>query len=104
VLIFSDPKRPLQRYTDADKKLCDCALFCTSELGEAAVEAFNEWGAHEQTRDVPAILMVDNRQTEIIKAARLSEHRMLLSLPFKLRELRVALLKLLRPGYQPVMK
>jgi len=104
VLIFSDTKRPLQRYTDADKKLCDCALFCTSELGDAAVEAFNEWGAHEQTRDMPAILMVDNRQTEIIKAARLSEHRVLLSLPFKLRELRVALLKLLRPGYQPVMK
>jgi len=104
VLIFSDPKRPLQRYTDAEKKLCDCALFSTSELGEAAVEAFNEWGAHEQTRDMPAILMVDNRQAEIVKAARLSEHRVLLSLPFKLRELRVALLKLLRPGYQPVMK
>ena len=88
VLIFSDPRRPLQRYTDAEKRLCDCALFSTSELGDAAVEAFNEWGAHEQTRDVPAILLVDNRQSDIIKTARLSEHRVLLSLPFKMRELR----------------
>ncbi|MCI0357781.1 MAG: serine/threonine protein kinase [Planctomycetaceae bacterium] len=104
VLIFSDPKRPLQRYQDAEKKLCDCALFCTSELGDAALAAFNEWGATDQTRDVPAILMVDNRQTEIVKAAQLSDHRVLLSLPFKMRELRVALMKLLRPGYQPVMK
>jgi len=104
VLIFSDTRRPLQRYQDAEKKLCDCALFCTAELGDAALEAFNEWGAADQTRDVPAILLVDNRQTEIVKAAQLSDHRVLLSLPFKMRELRVALLKLLRPGYQPVMK
>src|SRR5688500_2465212 len=26
VLLFSDPKRPLQRFTDAEKKFCDCAL------------------------------------------------------------------------------
>jgi serine/threonine-protein kinase len=103
VLIFSDPKRPLQRYTDSDKRLCDCALFCTAELGEAALEAFNEWGAHEQTRDMPAILLVENSQSDIIKAAKLAKHRVLLSLPFKMRELRQTLLKLLRPGYQPVL-
>jgi serine/threonine-protein kinase len=103
VLIFSDAKRPLQRYTDAEKRLCDCALFCTAELGDAALEAFNEWGAHEQTRDVPAILLVEKSQTEIVKAAHLAEHRVLLKLPFKMRELRQTLMKLLRPGYQPVL-
>jgi serine/threonine protein kinase len=97
VLLFSDPKRPLQRFTDAEKKLCDCALFSTSELGEAALEAFNEWADHEQTKDVPAILLIDSRQTDLAKRAHLAEHRVVLSLPFKMRELRETLLRFLRP-------
>ncbi|MEX2175820.1 MAG: protein kinase [Pirellulaceae bacterium] len=97
VLVFSDPRRALQRFLDADHKLADCVLCSATELGDAALQAFNELGTHEVTRDIPAILFVDNRQSNLIEAANLNEHRVLLSMPLKLRELRVALLKLLRP-------
>jgi eukaryotic-like serine/threonine-protein kinase len=104
VLIFSDPNRAMQRYQDAEKKLCDCVLISAAELGEAAVDAFNEWGATEMTREVPAVLLVEKSQAHLTKAAQLAHHRVVLSLPFKMRELRQTLLALLRPGYQPVLK
>jgi serine/threonine-protein kinase len=100
VLLFSEPKRAINRVLDSPRKLCDCAIFCTSELGEAALAGFNEFGSHESTKDLPAILFVDNKQTDIIKEAQLADHRVLLSMPLRVRELRDMLLKLLRP--QPV--
>jgi serine/threonine protein kinase len=97
VLLFSDPTRAINRVLDSERKLCDCAMFCTGELGEAALAAFNEFGTHESTKDIPAILFVDNKQTELIKDAQLADHRVLLSMPLRVRELRDMLLKLLRP-------
>jgi serine/threonine-protein kinase len=96
VLIFNEPKRALHRILDAEQKLCDCVIFCTGELGETALGGFNEFGATEQTKDLPAILFVDNKQSNIIKGAQLADHRVLLSMPLKVRELRDMLLKLLR--------
>jgi CheY-like chemotaxis protein len=100
VLLFGDPQRAIARVLDSPKRLCDCAIFCTSELGESALAAFNEFGTHESTKDVPAILFADNKQASIIKDAQLADHRVLLSMPLRVRELRDTLLKLLRP--QPV--
>lgn len=98
VLIFSDPMRAIQRFNDDVNRPADCVVFCTTELGNSALEAFNIFGANASSKEVPAILFVDQRQTSIIKAANMAPHRVLLTMPLKVRELRETLLKLLRPG------
>jgi serine/threonine-protein kinase len=97
VLIFSDAQRAMARLQD-DPALADCVLFCAQELGNSALDAFNTFGSREQTRDIPAILLVDNQQGTIIKSAALAPRRVLLSTPLRVRELRETLLKLLRPA------
>lgn len=95
VLIFSDPERALARFEDSDKKLADCALFSAVSLADEALEAFNKFGTTPATKGVPAVLFADAKQTEIIKAAKLSASHVLLAMPLKVRELREMLLKLL---------
>jgi serine/threonine-protein kinase len=95
VLIFSDPLRAITRFEDADRRPADCVVFSTVNLGRSALDAFNKFGVLASTKDVPAILFVDEKQTELVKSAALSEHRVLLSMPLKVRELRSTLLKLL---------
>lgn len=100
VLIFSEPQRALKRIVDADQKVCDCVLFSASDLGEAALEGFNEFGTHEATKELPAILFVDAKQSSLVKRAELGSHRVLLTMPLKMRELRDTLLALLKPMKQ----
>lgn len=95
VLVFSDPERAIARIDDAPDKLIDCILFSTLSLGVEALEAFNKFGGSDATKKVPAILFVDPKQSELIKTAKLSDKRVLLSMPLKVRELRETLLKLL---------
>lgn len=97
VLVFSDPKRALHRFQDGNDRPADCVLISTQELGQAGLDAFNEFGSLDGTKELPAILLVDNRQDDIIRRAQLNEHRMMLSMPLKVKELRNVLLKLLRP-------
>lgn len=95
VLVTADPKRALRRFED-DAELADVIVFCTTELGESALEAFNQFGRQERTRDIPAVLFVDKTQQQIIRAAELADHRLLLALPIRVKTLRAALLKLLK--------
>ncbi|HEX5106113.1 MAG TPA: serine/threonine protein kinase, partial [Pirellulaceae bacterium] len=96
VLIFGDPKRAISRFETDDRAPADCVLFCAQDLGEAALEAFNKFGSMDVSRNIPAILFVDNKQSDLIKAANLGTHRVLLSTPLRVRELRQTLLQLLR--------
>ncbi len=95
VLIFSDPQRALTRFEEDDKRPADCVLLSTVSLGKPALDAFNKFGVHPASKDVPAILFVDQKQTDLVKGAALAQHRVLLSMPLKVRELRETLLKLL---------
>ena len=95
VLIFSDPQRAILRFETDDKQPADCVLFCAQDLGESALEAFNKFGSRAATKEVPAILFVDAKQTDLIKSADLAPHRVLLTNPLRVRELRETLLKLL---------
>jgi serine/threonine protein kinase len=99
VLVFSDPVRALGRFTEFEPPPADCVIFSTVELGGASLEAFNRFGMLEHTKDLPAILFVDGRQTPIVQAAQLGPKRLMLKMPLKVREIRDALLGLLRPGY-----
>lgn len=95
VLVISDPNRALARFHPQDDPPADCVVFGASELGSLAVEAFNKFGSDDHTSSIPAILLVDRRQTSLIAAAKRGGNRKLLPLPLKVRELRVALSQLL---------
>ncbi|QDU25440.1 Serine/threonine-protein kinase PknB [Anatilimnocola aggregata] len=101
VLVFSDPVRALGRFTEYEPAAADCVLFSTVGLGDDALEAFNRFGTAEHTKNLPAILFVDSRQAGIVKSAQLSPKRRMLQIQgaLKVREIRDALLALLRPGY-----
>jgi CheY-like chemotaxis protein len=60
------------------------------------LEAFNQFGANDLTRDIPAILFVDQNQQSLVERAEVARHRVILSMPIRLRELRSMLLKLFK--------
>jgi len=101
VLVFSDPRRAIKRFVDDEHQPADCVLFCAQYLGAEALAAFNEFGALKETKDVPAILFVDGQQKNLIQAAQTAPHRVVLSTPLKVRELRDTLIKLIRQAEQP---
>ncbi len=98
VLVFSDPRRAINRFAEDVTQTADCVIFCTQYLGAASLDAFNEFGSRTLTKDIPAILFADPKQPSLIKAAQLAPHRVLLQAPLKVRELRKVLQQLLRPG------
>lgn len=101
VLIYSDPQRAIKRFLDDDKQPADCILFCAEHLGIDALDAFNEMNAQPATKDVPALFFVDGQQKDLIEAAQLAPHRVLLSTPLKVRELRDTLIRLLQAPQAP---
>lgn len=96
VLVISDPGRALTRFDPAEDPPADCVVFSAHELGNRALEAFNQFGTDEHTATIPAVLLVDQKQQHIIGRALMDAHRRMLSLPLKVRELRGMLKKLLR--------
>lgn len=94
VLVISDPQRALDRFKE-DKAPAECVLFSAGFLGESAIDAFNRFGDDEQTRKIPAILLLDEHQLDLIPMAQLSAYRLLLKMPLKVKEVRQALKQLL---------
>ena len=95
VLITSDPRRALQRFETQDD-VADIVVFGASELGNEAVDAYNAFADNDATAEKPCILLVDQKQTHVIRQARRGGNRILLPMPLKVRQLRAALLQLLR--------
>lgn len=100
VLVISDAQRALSRFDPDEDPPAHCVLFSAPELATAALDAFNEFGENPHTANVPAILLVDRKQQFIIRNAKVGPKRMMLPMPLKVRELRTALLRLLKstPG------
>ena len=93
VLVTQDPERALARFAD-DAKAADCVMFCAGDLGHPALEAFNRFGENSATRAIPALLLLGEKQQEWKSQAKLDKHRLVVSMPLKLRELRALLGKL----------
>ena len=73
----------------------DSAIFCTGELGEEALLAFNQLGDDYRTESLPAVIIVEKTQTSMASRAKLSNLHGLLQMPIKVRQLRAALVKLI---------
>lgn len=93
VLVTADPERALARFADG-AKAADCVIFSTGELGTAALDAFNRFGDGMHTAGIPAVLLLDENHKDWEAKAKLGQHRLLISMPIKLRELRQVLAQL----------
>jgi CheY-like chemotaxis protein len=80
VLLTESPRRALSRF--ASRPLpADCLLISAQELGDEAVEAFNELSRDAFYAEVPAILIVSGRQEGVLEAAEFDDRRRLLQIP-----------------------
>jgi eukaryotic-like serine/threonine-protein kinase len=93
VLVTRDPERALRGFADGTMA-ADCVIFSTGELGEPALEAFNRFGEGIHTAKVPAVLLLGENHGDWQKKAKLDKHRLVISMPIKLRQLREVLAKL----------
>ena len=94
VLLTGDPDRALTRFDDNDK-VADCVIFSTGDLGESCLAAFNRFAASEVTGKVPAILLLGGTHAAWKAKAELAPHRLVLQMPVKFKDIRVALHKLI---------
>ncbi len=96
VLLTSDPNRAMQRFDD-DQPPADAIIFSTGGVGKPAVEAFNRFGQEERTRQIPAVLLLDKRHRGWRDEADVAPHRVVVTMPIKLRQLRDVIRQLM-PG------
>ena len=87
MLVIGDPSVPW--LVSRKEAPTECVIFCSTELGRSALEAFNRFGEMEQTRNLPAILFLSESQQDFAREAHTAPHRVLLSMPLKVRQLRV---------------
>jgi serine/threonine-protein kinase len=95
VLVTSDPERVMERFFN-DPKAADLVLFSTSNNGRAALEVFNRFGQETITRNLPAVLLLDQNHSSWEQQAHTAEHRALAKMPIKMRELRETLVEVAR--------
>jgi serine/threonine-protein kinase len=87
VLVSSDPDRVMQRFFD-DQQAADLLLFTTSNNGRSALDVFNRFGQEQATRDVPAVILLDPNHRDWAGEAMVAEHRVVATMPIKMRQLR----------------
>lgn len=93
VLLTSDPERALLRFQQEDR-VADCAIFNAQELGQDALNAYNRFVAEKKTRSTPAILLLDPSQRAWKKAAKTTDHHVVLGMPLTMKQLQGVLTKL----------
>ena len=95
VLVIGNIARALTRFEDPDE-LPDCVIFSTAEHGEELVQAFNEFCQDSETRELPAVLLVDKRRRDLVEMANFDTHHVLVQMPLKVKELAATLKRLIQ--------
>lgn len=97
VLVISDPERAYQRFAAATmgEKVADVVVFFAHELGAAAIETFEKFARFAETKELPAILLLGEKQAHLKAQVAVTPQRVLLSMPLRLKELRQTLMQLL---------
>ena len=94
VLVTGDPQRAVTRLRQ-DSAVADCLLFSAQELAESALEAFNSMGDDSRTRLVRTILLLGEDQKDWATRAIVDTHRIVLTMPITMKQLRHKLAALL---------
>jgi len=97
VLLTSDPSRAFERFC-RDATVADCVLFNAQELGQGALEMFNQFGDEKRTEFIPAILMLDENQRQWKEEAKPADNRAVVLMPITMKKLRAAVAKLVSSG------
>jgi len=97
VLVTADPARAAGRFRQ-DASVADCILFNAQQTGPPALEMFNQLGEDKRTQLVPAVLLLDESQQKWKSQAHTDRHRVVLSMPITIKQLRAALEQLLAAG------
>ena len=95
VLIMSDFNRMEQRFVD-DPKAADAVIFSTLGLEEKALEAFNRFATEDMFDHIPSILLVGEDQLDLARRGQYNDLHVMLRMPLKVRQLRAALVTLLK--------
>ncbi|MEA1951738.1 MAG: protein kinase, partial [Planctomycetota bacterium] len=89
VLITSNPQLVFARFQQ-EPGTTDCIIFNAQEVGQPALEVFNRFAESESTRNIPALLLLDETQAKWKSQARMAPHRGVLLMPLTMRKLRAA--------------
>ena len=87
VLVTSDPERLFERLYDANSSV-DALLISTGEIGEGGLEAFNRLAEETRTQSLPAVLLLGDRHAAWKDKAAIADHRRILVMPVKSKQLR----------------
>lgn len=94
VLVTADPDRAAGRLRQ-DPTVADCILFNAQQIGAGAVDVFNQLCEDKRTQAIPAILLLDESQLALKSRAQAGPHRLILTMPITMRQLRAKLEELL---------
>jgi len=94
VLVIADPERAVARLRQ-DNKAAQCIVFCAQGLGEAALNGFNLLSGDDRTVSVPAVLLLDEPQKGWKEHASVAAHRVVLTMPITMKDLRSKLASLM---------
>ena len=95
VLVTSDPDRLFQRFYE-NHATADVVLLSSGHIGANALQAFNRLSQEGATKQVPAVLLLGDQQADWRKQASADRHRGVLQMPVKSRDLRSAILQVLK--------
>jgi len=95
-LVISNVDRAIERLDDPDSGV-GAVLFNAQTLGKRAVEGFNRLLDSPTTRDIPAVLLLDETQVKWAAAAKRSKTRLAVGMPIAMKRLLLLLLKLTSP-------
>ena len=95
VLVTADPVQGGGAGSAQDPSVADCVIFNAQQIGESALEMFNELGEDERTQSIPAMLLLgrvpDTRGSRRLSTA---QHRLVLPMPITMKQLRTTLAEL----------
>ncbi len=98
VLVIGDCNRALARWETSLEPPAECVVFCSTEFGGEAIDAFNRFSQLEEGQAIPSILCVDEKHKKLAGEAKTDSKRIVLPMPLKVRQLRTALRNLLAPA------
>ncbi len=80
-----------------DDLAAQCVVFNGQSLGMRAVRGFNDFAQRRSTKEIPALLILDQGQSDWAAEIKSLPHRKILVMPVTVRQLRDAVVELLKP-------
>ena len=94
VLVTADPGRAAGRFRQ-DAAVADCVLFCAQQIGAPRPRHVQPNGRGQANRVGPGHLAVEREPTAVEIEAHTTDHRIVLSMPLTMKQLRTSVEQLL---------